>query len=131
MANKADSTASRRMAEWRQRMKAEGWKSFNIWLPADDARALDGLMDESDDSRRDTLTRTLAAGIRNDVTDDAEQTIADLKDTIRHLKRERVTLTEADYDLLDMAARYLSGSRDKARKHTAEQLRELVERLES
>ena len=63
MTAKHDLTASTRMAEWRNRMKAEGWRTFNIWLPAEAAEALDEIINESTDTRRNTLTKVLQAGI--------------------------------------------------------------------
>ncbi len=63
MPAKHDLTASTRMAEWRNRMKAEGWRTFNIWLPAEQAEALDSLIKESTDTRRNALTEVLQAGI--------------------------------------------------------------------
>ncbi len=56
--------ASTRMLEWRQRMKSEGWRTFNIWLPGESAQALNALLKGSADSSRNTLTSILEAGIK-------------------------------------------------------------------
>ena len=130
--NTRDSTASQRMAKWRQRMKAEGWKSYNVWLPADKACVLDDLVAESDTNQRETLTRTLVAGIHDGaVDDDAEQTIANLKADVDHWRRQaQGALTEEDCKLINDAVQYLDKGRDKAQRNTARKLRALLERLE-
>ncbi len=115
--NKVDSTASVRMAEWRKRMKEEGWRSFNIWLPADQATALDTLLAVSKDTRRNTLTAILQAGIealsgdRNAMTPDLAPPDEPLEDVARtqarklhaagkdreYIKRYLVELTRRDH----------------------------------
>lgn len=108
---KPDTNAPKRMAEWRNRMKSEGWRTFNIWLSGEQAAALDTLLAESNDTSRNTLTAVLEAGIatmaHNAVTQSAPPSTADViraharqlvaagRDR-EHIRRELALLTGRD-----------------------------------
>ena len=97
---KPDTTVSARMAAWRKRMKEEGWRSINIWLPPESADALDTVLAAVDGSRRNTLTVTLQAGIeamkgeRNAVTKKVSKGVAEQE--CKPVKSNRNEVTQQD-----------------------------------
>ena len=94
-----DTTAAKRMAEWRKRMKSEGWQALTVWLPPGQVAELDGVLEASEDSRRDTLTKILQAGIealsnRKTVTKDIRERRKTVTQGIKEESSDRKTVTQ-------------------------------------
>ena len=140
--------ARERMRIWRERMKAAGYRELNVWLSP---RALEHLeervSEKHDQSRRDAVSGSieealLEAGTApaesslqeprdNQLTEDQESTIANLRATIRRLLRQRVTLTDQERDEIEMAAASLRRKRSHAEQNTGARLQAMIERIEA
>ena len=139
--------ARERMRIWREKMKAAGYRELNVWLSPQALGHLEERVSEKEgQSRRDAVSGSIEEALigssesvdsslqepkDNPLAEDQESVIANLKATVRRLLRQRVTLTDPERDSVDMAARYLSEKQKPAEKHTATQLREMLERIET
>ena len=128
--SKSDFTASERMKRWRENLKAAGWKSFSVWLPAASAAELDQRIAASTRTRRETLTETLQAGLSSPADNDAEREIARLRAVVRRLQAETAPLSEQDRETIRYAAQRLRTERTKASKQAGIALEALLERME-
>ena len=68
-----DPTAPQRLARWRERMHAEGWRRYHIWLDQDDKTALEAILAASGGTRRAALTGVLQLGIQAATNTKAER----------------------------------------------------------